>query len=149
MTLNLQLFDFWGPKAFHSSVLTNTVFLRILIFHLTLSLLPNESQITSPSKDNSINSYNIFQAVDEPNPLLDPLIEVLPEVSKPGQEITVQGKPIFDWFDGLQCHNRFYYTYPGSQTISPFAESVIYIIFPEPLTLSHEQVSFKFIIIFH
>lgn len=78
--------------------------------------------------------------VAESNPLLEPLTEVLPFVRQSGEEITVQGRHIFDWFAGLHCQNRIYFTYPGSQTITPYAESVIYIIFPEPLTLSHQQL---------
>lgn len=68
---------------------------------------------------------------------------MLPQVKLPGQEITVQGRHIFDWFTGISCDNRLYFTYAGSQTITPYAESAIYILFPEPLTLSEQQVRLR------
>lgn len=44
------------------------------------------------------------------------------------------------WFkDAAQC--KGYYTYQGSLTTKPYTESVTWILYPEPILVSRQQVS--------
>lgn len=36
--------------------------------------------------------------------------------------------------------NKCYYAYPGSLTTEPYSETVTFLIFPNPITISHSQV---------
>ncbi|XP_044727248.1 carbonic anhydrase 2 isoform X2 [Chrysoperla carnea] len=44
------------------------------------------------------------------------------------------------WFEP-QAHCKGYYTYQGSLTTEPYTENVTWIIYPNPITVSAEQVS--------
>lgn len=78
--------------------------------------------------------------VNEANPLLEPLIELLPKISQPGQQITTTANHVLPWFSSVYCENKVYFSYPGSLTTEPYYPSVAWIIFPEPITLSDSQV---------
>lgn len=70
----------------------------------------------------------------------------IPRILREDSSVVVNTADIILWFlPKLIEHNRYtdYFAYPGSLTTPPFAESATFIIIPEPLTVSHEQVIYE------
>lgn len=80
------------------------------------------------------------QASDEDNALITPLVEALDDIPEACMYKVLPSSNAFQWFLSAQTNNKFYYTYPGSLTTTPYSENVIFIVFPNPLSLSHTQV---------
>jgi len=80
-----------------------------------------------------------FEIVDEPNPLLDPLISDLAKVLHKGDRVKVN--PNFDVRQLIGPDRlRRYYRYDGSLTTPPCYESVIWNVLHEPVQVSRNQI---------
>ncbi|XP_026474423.1 carbonic anhydrase 13 [Ctenocephalides felis] len=79
----------------------------------------------------------VFLKVGEKHEELDKLVKLLPYVMHKGDKVTIPG-PLDP--AKLIPENKKYWTYPGSLTTPPCSESVTWILFKEPIEVSHEQL---------
>ncbi|XP_049790149.1 carbonic anhydrase 1-like [Schistocerca nitens] len=79
----------------------------------------------------------LFEAVMEDNPYLDPVVQALHQVRRPGCCTHLLPFPL-DWLSPPM--EQSYLSYCGSLTRPPCSEGVLWILRPHPLTISSRQV---------
>ncbi|XP_058795058.1 carbonic anhydrase 3-like [Phymastichus coffea] len=79
-----------------------------------------------------------FQVTSADNPYLDHVVTNLWRVESPGTASHISAFPL-EWL--FPVFKRKFYTYPGSLTQPPCSEIVAWIIQPEPIAISANQVS--------
>lgn len=89
------------------------------------------------SKPDGLAVLGVFLDVGKSHPELDKVAQLLPFITHKGDRVTLQ-----EALDPskLLPENKAYWTYLGSLTTPPFNESVIWILFKNPVELSPEQV---------
>ncbi|CAF2407491.1 unnamed protein product [Rotaria sp. Silwood2] len=80
-----------------------------------------------------------FEVSDEPNPLLQPLIDALIHVKGQNEKTSVSEEFSLKALIGEERMSR-YYRYDGSLTTPPCYESVIWSVLLDPLKLSFQQL---------
>ena len=84
-------------------------------------------------------TLSFFQIVDEPNPLLEPLVADLAKVPHKGDRVKVNSN--FDVRELIGKERlRRYYRYDGSLTTPPCYESVIWNVLHDPVQVSRKQL---------
>ncbi|XP_049764347.1 carbonic anhydrase 2-like [Schistocerca cancellata] len=78
----------------------------------------------------------LFEAVMEDNPYLDPVVQALHQVRRPGCSAQLLPFPL-DWLSPPM--EQSYLSYCGSLTRPPCSEGVLWILRPHPLTISSRQ----------
>jgi len=76
---------------------------------------------------------------EKDNPRLQPLVKKLHKVRLESRSVHLDST--FTMASLLPRDLEVYYTYQGSLTTPPCSEVVTWIVFPEPLFISHNQVS--------
>jgi len=79
-----------------------------------------------------------LEAGPKDNDELEKIVKLIPKISHKGQSTEVS-TPIDP--AKLIPENKHYWTYPGSLTTPPCTESVIWILFKEPIPISERQLS--------
>uniref|UniRef100_A0A182W8K4 Alpha-carbonic anhydrase domain-containing protein n=1 Tax=Anopheles minimus TaxID=112268 RepID=A0A182W8K4_9DIPT len=79
----------------------------------------------------------VFLKVGKPHPELDIIARLLPFITHKGDRVTLN-KPLDP--ARLLPEGKAYWTYLGSLTTPPCSESVTWILFKEPIEVSHEQL---------
>lgn len=82
----------------------------------------------------------MFLNVGEHHAEMDKVCQILPFVTHKGDRVTLPN-PIDP--SHFLPENQAYWTYLGSLTTPPFSESVIWIVFKDPIEVSREQVRFS------
>lgn len=101
----------------------------------------NKSKYTSfaeaAAKPDGLAVLGIFLDVGKYHPELDKIAQLLPFITHKGDRVTLR-----EALDPskLLPENKAYWTYLGSLTTPPFNESVIWIVFKNPVELSAEQL---------
>ncbi|XP_047120271.1 carbonic anhydrase 2-like [Schistocerca piceifrons] len=78
----------------------------------------------------------LFEAVMEDNPYMDPVVQALHQVRRPGCCTQLLPFPL-DWLSPPM--EQSYLSYSGSLTRPPCSEGVLWILRPHPLTISSRQ----------
>lgn len=84
-----------------------------------------------------ICAVGVFFKTGEPHPELEKITKLLPYVKHKGDKVTIP-EPLDP--AKLLPSNRAYWTYLGSLTTPPCTESVIWVVFKEPIEVSQEQL---------
>lgn len=79
----------------------------------------------------------VFLKVGKPHPEMDTIAKLLPFITHKGDRVTMP-KPLDP--ANLLPATKAYWTYLGSLTTPPCTESVTWILFKEPIEVSHEQL---------
>ncbi|XP_049835113.1 putative carbonic anhydrase 3 [Schistocerca gregaria] len=85
----------------------------------------------------------LFEAVMEDNPYLDPVVQALHQVRRPGCCTQLMPFPL-DWLSPPM--EQSYLSYSGSLTRPPCSEGVLWILRPHPLTISSRQLDFSLLV---
>lgn len=129
----------WAPGAEHSFNYERSDLEAQLIF-----LREGVQSLTEASSCNRRESMVIlsycYNITPVSNPFLEHVIRGLSNIVLPHSLCEIEPRPI-SWI--APSFNSDYYCYKGSLTFPPCAEIVIWILQPEPLGLSQEQL-FKF-----
>ncbi|XP_026469797.1 carbonic anhydrase-like [Ctenocephalides felis] len=129
----------WAPGAEHSfnyersDLEAQLIFLREGVQNLT------EASSCNRRESMVILSY-CYNITPVSNPFLEHVIRGLSNIVLPHSLCEIEPRPI-SWI--APSFNSDYYCYKGSLTFPPCAEIVIWILQPEPLGISQEQL-FKF-----
>ncbi len=88
------------------------------------------------------HSNPLSQFTDKPNPKYQPFVEMLANVTKPGDIAVFPKAPAL--YDLLPNDLSQYFTYNGSLTTPPCSEAVIWIDFRETVKISPSQVVHRY-----
>ncbi|KAG8262850.1 hypothetical protein J6590_045048 [Homalodisca vitripennis] len=80
------------------------------------------------------------EANEVENPLFSPLEQLLPKICNVGSSVKINASEAMQWPADVLGTATEYYTYPGSLTTPPFSENVVFIVLPNPITLSFNQL---------
>lgn len=91
-----------------------------------------------------INHYILTQITNADNPYLDHIVTNLWRIIRPGSKVHIPPFPL-EWI--FPTFERNYYAYSGSLTRPPCSEIVTWIIQPEPIAISSDQVKHYFTVL--
>ncbi|XP_076758961.1 carbonic anhydrase 1 [Xylocopa sonorina] len=83
----------------------------------------------------------LYEVTDKPNPIFEPLVSQLPEVTGVGTNTTFNNKNLLNRLIAQDLSSaQYYYTYKGSLTTPPCSEIVQFINFEKIQSISHDQL---------
>uniref|UniRef100_A0A1B6LUD0 Carbonic anhydrase n=2 Tax=Graphocephala atropunctata TaxID=36148 RepID=A0A1B6LUD0_9HEMI len=128
--------DFWGSEHFIDG---ESFAVEIHAVHFNSKYNTFENASTQPD---GLTVLTIFaEAINTDNDLLKPLCDLLPNVTKANTLVKLLVKDALQWIGSALDKNQLYYCYPGSLTTEPYSENVVFILLPEAITMSHNQLS--------
>lgn len=126
----------WGPGSEHCldhkryDLEVQLLFLREDVTNLL------EASIRNRSDSMVVMSY-CYNITDNPNPFLDHVCRGLPNITTVRSSCEIEPRPL-SWI--APAFSSSYYCYKGSLTFPPCAEVAIWILQPEPLGISSDQL---------